>query len=372
MLLEVAHAGLTAVPADEGLQRVGLDNSEGHGRGGRLLASGGRRLSVGFLILRLWIRSLRGQANVLHSIRDKVILSDAELFLQIVAGQPDHLHAIEERPWDGVRDVGRTNEEHPAAIDWHVEVMIKEGAILRGIQELEQCRCRITLVPTADLVDLVDEHQRVSGLRLLHALNDLPWHGANVRAPVTFDLGHVVQTADAEAIELAAKGLGDGAADGRLPHTRRADEAKNLSLHRPTKCAHRDELQNPLLHVVEAIMIAVEDGASPLQAERVRAVDPPRHVREPIEVVPRHLVLLRLLDEVGELVHLRIDRVLRVLRYDLVLQALSELAKELVGAITLVLAELLFDKPQLFTEHVLALLSADLFLDLARNLVLQL
>ena len=45
-------------------------------------------------------------------------------------------------------------------VDWHVEVVVHEGGVLRRVEHLEERRGRVALIAAAELVDLVDEHLR--------------------------------------------------------------------------------------------------------------------------------------------------------------------------------------------------------------------
>lgn len=51
--------------------------------------------------------------------------------------------------------------------------MIKEGRVLLRVQHLKQSARRITVVSAADLVDLIDEYQRVLSAYTFERLNDL-------------------------------------------------------------------------------------------------------------------------------------------------------------------------------------------------------
>src|SRR3546814_21163460 len=62
--------------------------------------------------------------------------------------------------------------------------MIVEGVVLLGVQNLEQRRRRIAAPVRAELVDLVEQEQRVRRLRLLHALDDLARHRTDIGPPV--------------------------------------------------------------------------------------------------------------------------------------------------------------------------------------------
>lgn len=59
--------------------------------------------------------------------------------------------------------------------------------------------------------------------------------------PVSLYLSHVRHASDAEAEVLPVEGSGDGASDGRLPHTRRPIEAHDLPLRGAAQLAHCDE-----------------------------------------------------------------------------------------------------------------------------------
>mmetsp|Transcript_108233 Transcript_108233/g.231082 ORF Transcript_108233/g.231082 Transcript_108233/m.231082 type:complete len:500 (+) Transcript_108233:594-2093(+) len=300
MLLQVPHPCLTTVPADKRLHCAGLKRGrwcqgrERHRRRGNLGAEsflGLRRLLQGALAsqriqslhrirsrcclggfstlccslcrirdgrLRDSLRDSRPEPHLPHGVGHQVILSNAELLLEVVAREADDLHAVEQGPWDRVRDISSAHKKNTAAVHRYVEIVIQEGAVLRGVQEFQQRRCRVALMSTTDLVDLIDEHQGVVRLNLLEALDDFPWHRSDVGPPVALDLCHIVETSDAKAVELAAQGLCNGSADRRLANAGRANEAENLALHGPTQDANRYELQDPLLHIVEPVMVPIE------------------------------------------------------------------------------------------------------------------
>jgi hypothetical protein len=87
--------------------------------------------------------------------------------------------------------------------------VIQEVAVLLRVQHLQQRRGRVAVVAGADLVDLVEHDHRVGGAGVLHGLDELAGHGADVGAPVALDLGLVADAADREAVELAAQRVHD-------------------------------------------------------------------------------------------------------------------------------------------------------------------
>src|SRR5205085_1381246 len=100
--------------------------------------------------------------------------------------------------------------------------------------------------------------------------------GADVGTPVAPDLGLVAHAAEGDADELAAHGArhalaqagladagrpdeGDDGADA--PASGRGDVGVDLVGHRPLRpqLAHGQELDDAILHVVEAVVVGIED-----------------------------------------------------------------------------------------------------------------
>src|SRR5690606_18485343 len=93
---------------------------------------------------------------------------------------------------------------------------------------------------------------------LLHRLDDLAGHGADIGPPVTADLGLVAYPAKGHADELAAGGLGDRLAERGLADTRRADEAEDGSLELAGPGLHRQVLDDPLLDLLQPVVSLVQ------------------------------------------------------------------------------------------------------------------
>ena len=68
-------------------------------------------------------------------------------------------------------------------------------------------------------------------------------------------LGHVGEAAHGEAEELPVEGPGDGLADAGLADPRGSRQAHDLTLHRALQLRHRDKLQDPLLDVLQPVVI---------------------------------------------------------------------------------------------------------------------
>ena len=171
--------------------------------------------------------------------------------------------------------------------------MVAEGVVLLGIEHLEQRRRRIAAEVLADLVDLVEQEHRVARLRLAQALHDAAGQRADVGAAMAADLGLVAHAAERDAHELAAERARDRAAERRLAGAGRADEAEDRALQVALEREHRDVLEDAVLHLLEVVVVLVEDALRLGDVEAVLADRRPRQVDHPLEVGADHAVLGR-------------------------------------------------------------------------------
>eukprot|EP00968_Pinguiococcus_pyrenoidosus_P022016 scaffold2979_cov243-Pinguiococcus_pyrenoidosus.AAC.17 len=366
LLLQVAHAGLPAVPPDELFDRL-VRNAHFRNVDRLLLCL----LRDGFLAVIGLSRT--GRSGVCRTGRT---LGDLHLLRQVVAGDANHFHAVQERSGDRVQRVRRADEENLGEIKGNVEVVIGERVVLRGVEQLEQGRRRVSLVASPELVHLVDHHDGVGHARLLQALDELAGHRSHVGAAVALDGRHVAQASDAEAIELAPQGRGDGLADGRLANSRRPHEAQDLALHGAPQLPDGDELPDAALHVLEAVVVSVQDVLRGRHVEAVGGVQAIRHRRKPVEVVARQIELRRSLLQAFELGDLLVDHVHGLLGHlpALVLGELSQALPKVLHQDVLVVPlqpELLLDLLVLLHEEVLPLPLGNALLHLPADLVLD-
>ena len=156
-------------------------------------------------------------------------------------------------------------------VEVDLQVVVAEGVVLGRVEDLEQRRGGIAPPVAADLVDLVEHDHRVLGAGLLEGADDAARQGADVGAPVTADVRFVVDAAQGDAGELAAQRAGDRLAERGLADAGRADQGDDRARATPAKhfepallaeLAHGEELDDPVLDVVEAGVVLVQDPAS--------------------------------------------------------------------------------------------------------------
>ena len=111
-------------------------------------------------------------------------------------------------------------------VERHVEVMVGEGVVLRRVEHFEQGRGGIAAEVGAELVDLVEHHDRVARAGLAELGDDPAGHRADVGAAVAADVGLVAHAAQGDADELAAHRFGDALAQRRLADAGRARRSR--------------------------------------------------------------------------------------------------------------------------------------------------
>ena len=110
-------------------------------------------------------------------------------------------------------------------VELDLEVVVAERVVLGRVEHLEQRRGRVA-APAAgrQLVDLVEQHDRVHGAGLGDGPDDAAGLRADVGAAVAADLGLVAHAAEGDADERAAHGPGHALAEAGLAHAGRPDE----------------------------------------------------------------------------------------------------------------------------------------------------
>ena len=98
------------------------------------------------------------------------------------------------------------------------------------------------------------------------------------------DLRFVVDAADRQPRKLAAERAGDRLAERGLADAGRPDEAEDLAGGILLELRDGEMLDDPLLHLVEVVVVLVEDLARAVEIEVVVRGHAPRQRRQPVEI----------------------------------------------------------------------------------------
>jgi hypothetical protein len=173
-------------------------------------------------------------------------------------------------------------------------------------------------------------------------------------------------SADADAFEGPAERPRDRPAERGLADARRADEAQDRAARVGLELAHREELEDAVLDLLDVVVILVQDLPGMVEIEVVLGGLVPGQRRDPLQVAADDAVLGgrggQALEPLQLAVGLAPDLLGEVDRVELLAQ-LIRLGHHLVG-----LAELLLDRLELLAQEVLALRAVELGLDLGLDL----
>ena len=125
-----------------------------------------------------------------------------------IAFQPDDLHPVEQRLRQ-VEAVGGADEHHVRQIVIQFQIVVLELRVLFGIEHLKQRRGRIAAEILTELVDLIEQEQRVAAAGLLEVRNDLAGQRTDIGPAMSADFSLIAHAAERLADEFAARRLGN-------------------------------------------------------------------------------------------------------------------------------------------------------------------
>ena len=311
-----------------------------------------------------------GQTTGLELLGHQMLAGDVVLFHAGIAGQLDDVHSVAQRAGDGAQVVGCGDKEHMAQIERHVDEVIVEGGVLLRVQSFEQSGRRVAPEIARQLVDLVEEHQGVGAFCGDHRADDLAGHGTDIGAAVAADLGLIPHTAQAQADILAAQALGDGARDAGLADTRRADQADDLALDVRGQLADRQHFEDAVFDLFQAVVVAVQDVLCLGDVEVVLGEGVPGQFQAGIQIGADDRPLLVAALHFGQTVHF-LEELLLPLGVEVQGRDLAAVFLGLGGGV-IVLAQFLADHVHLLVQVVVALVLVHGFIDLLRDLLVDL
>ena len=327
------------------------------------------------------LRRLEAVAD--HLPRQQVVAGDGDLLVLGVAVERDELQAVQQRPGDRLEHVGRGDEEHIGEVEVDLEVVVAERVVLRRVEDLEQRGRRIAAPVAADLVDLVEEHDGVHRAGLGDGSDDATGLRPDVGAAMAADLRLVAHAAEGDPHEAATEGAGDRLAQRGLADARRADQredgaglaASGADLFDAAllpQLAHREQLHDPLLHLVEAGVVGIERGARRVDVELVGGALGPRETEDRVEPTLDPPALHVLLGHALEPAELLAQRPHHLVGDPGGFEGVDAVAVVVHGLAVVLVAELLADGLHLPAQDVLALLLVEPVADLMADLVGQL
>ena len=213
-----------------------------------------------------------------------MLFSDIELFNAGIGRQFDDVHTVAQRRGDRVGVVGGGDEHHVGKIERQVDIVVDKSVVLLAVEHLEQCRGGIALVVGAELIDLVEDQQRIAGAAFADRVDDAAGHRGDIGAAVAADLSLVTHTAQGDAMALSADRLTDGGRDGGFADAGRADQTDDLPLCLIAQLADGELFDDALLDLIKTVMVAVKLFAHSLQIDILLCRRIPRELQNGVDV----------------------------------------------------------------------------------------
>lgn len=101
---------------------------------------------------------------------------------------------------------------------------------------------------------------------------------------MTLDLGNIGQAANREPEELSLQGPGNRLPNRRLSNTRRSDETDDLALYSSTKLPDCQKLQDPVLDILQSVVVLIQDVLGIGYRIVLLGVLPPRYLRRVLDM----------------------------------------------------------------------------------------
>src|SRR5437660_8259736 len=108
--------------------------------------------------------------------------------------------------------------------------MIDKGVILLRVQHFQQGGSRIAAKFSGELVNLIQQEDRVTNADRFHALNNASRESAHISAAMPTDLCLIMHTTERDASEPASERMRNRLAERGFTNTRRANKAEDLPL----------------------------------------------------------------------------------------------------------------------------------------------
>ena len=101
------------------------------------------------------------------------------------------------------------------------------------------------------------------------------------------NLRFVAHAAECHPHELAAERMSDGLPERGFADTGRTHQTQDRAGQVPDAAEHRDVVEDPFLHFIEAVVIGFKDGARVVEIDGVVGAHGPRQIERPIEPAAR-------------------------------------------------------------------------------------
>ena len=203
-----------------------------------------------------------------------------------------------------------------------------------------------------ELVDFVEQEQRIAHADLGHILQNLARHRADISAAMPANFSLIAHATQRHAHELAVSRTRDRLTKRSLAHAWRADQTQNRCLEFVDALLHRQILDDPLFDFFQAVVVGVEHFLACAQIGTNLGFLFPRQVDQGLDVVAHDRCLSRHRRHQRQLLQFGARFHIRLFRHARGFNALFQLCD--IGTF-IAIAEFFLNRFYLFVEVILAL-----------------
>ncbi len=229
--------------------------------------------------------ALIGLESVLLELSpNEISFRDLQFLALGVTGQRNHFHPVAQRFGHAVDVIGRADKNDLRQIERHIEIAIDKRVVLPRIEHFEQRARRIAAKIGADLVDLVEHENRIARPGAAQFLNDPARHRTDVSAAMSANFRFVAHSAETDPDKFSAERVGNRLAETGLADAGRSEKTQDRSVSVRIEFAHRQIFDQPPLHFLEIVMVAIENLLRLIEIEIVLAQFVPRQIGDDLDV----------------------------------------------------------------------------------------
>jgi hypothetical protein len=168
-------------------------------------------------------------ACAFYTAVDNVPFENLFFFVGRVPSDLNSLKSVQQRRENGLKTIGCANEKHIGQVNFQINKVILKSGILNGVQDLHDHILKAGSSCSAlNLVDFVQENDRILSFGFMNGIKDLAWVCANISLSVPFHDGSIILTSKRNSSIWTIKAFCDGLDNTGLSNSRRAVEEKHL------------------------------------------------------------------------------------------------------------------------------------------------
>ena len=162
--------------------------------------------------------------------------------------------------------------------------MIHEAAVLLRVKHFQQCGRSIALVIAADLINLIQENQRIVHTCIFQCGRQSARQRTDIRTSVSANLCFIPHSAKTNTHITLVQRACDGACNGGLTGSGRSHQTENRAFAFRCQTADCKEFQHSVLHLFQTVMLVLEYLLCALQVQTVRVTLIPRESKQGLDI----------------------------------------------------------------------------------------